>query len=271
MNKVAIFYNKKLKPNTEEIAKNLSVCLEDINIESLLNPDKKFLIKYKEIIFAVSLGGDGCFLDVSNRIAKYSIPIIGVNYGRVGYLCKIEPISEDSHLLALFDIIDDIHNNTLKLEYRTRISASVNGKYIGDALNEITIGGINRTVYLDMLFYINKKKYFFKSIGDGIIFSTMTGSTAYNRSAGGSILFDDSIFSITPNNPSLFESEKIKVNTKSFVTSTDTVFEVGIHNKNKDNIPYLIFDGQHTLKLGKDDIVEIKKSEYVTKFIELLE
>ncbi len=245
-------FNTKIRPNGFK--------------SQIVASDRIRAIKYKEILFVVSLGGDGCFLDVSNRIARYGIPIIGVNYGRVGYLCKIKPTSEDSHLIALFDIIKNIATDSLKLEYRTRISAELNGEVVADALNEISIGGINRTVYLSMSTKGLHKEIHLKAIGDGIIFSTRTGSTAYNVNAGGSVLLSDDVFSIVANN-SIFQSDKLPVNTKSLITSSEISFNIEIINKKKDNIPFLVADGQRTIQLYEDDRITIKKSKYFTKFI----
>lgn len=147
------------------------------------------------------------------------------------------------------------------------ISAEIDGKVVIDALNEISIGGINRTVYLKISNnYIPELNL--KSIGDGIIFSTRTGSTAYNVNAGGSVLLDDDVFSIVANN-SIFQSDKLPINTKSIITSSEDIFNVSIIKKNPQNIPFLVADGQRTVTLKKDDIITIKKSKYSTKFIHL--
>ena len=264
---IAVVYDSTLKPETEISAKDAIKEANKYKSEACCISVLGHINHFDSSIDAcVVYGGDGLLLNTANKIAKYGIPIIGVNYGRVGYLCKIEPISEDSHLLVLFDIIDDIHNGALKLDYRTRISAEVNGEVVADALNEISIGGINRTVYLSMSTKGLHEEIELEAIGDGLIFSTRTGSSAYNVNAGGSVLLDDDVFSIVANN-SIFKSDKLPVNTKSLITSSDISFNIEITNKNKDNIPFLVADGQRTIQLYKDDIITIKKSKYTTKFI----
>jgi len=261
---IAFVYDEKRKPETIVFAKSAIKELskyKDTTVKE--NPDDF----YKGIDAVIVYGGDGLLLHTANRIAKFEIPIIGVNYGRVGYLCKIEPITSDSHLMAIYDIVDDIDDNKLMIDNRTRISAEINGKYVTDALNEISIGGINRTVYLRITNkYINELNL--KAIGDGIIFSTRTGSTAYNINAGGSVLLDENVFSVVANN-SIFQSDKLPVNTKSLITSSETTFNINLMNKNKENVPFLVADGQRTIKLDRDDIITIRKSKYSTKFIQL--
>lgn len=115
---IAVIYDSKLKPETEVPAKQTIKTIsskEEIAIKE--NPTEF----YEGMDAVVVYGGDGLLLHTANKIAKFEIPIIGINYGRLGYLCKIEPISSDSHIMAIFDIIDDIDNNNLKIDNRTRI------------------------------------------------------------------------------------------------------------------------------------------------------
>ncbi len=260
MNKtIAIIYDKALKPETEVPAKDAAEYFRNKDCKVLVNP-RAFNIKINTVIV---YGGDGLLLHVSNQIASCEIPIIGVNYGRKGYLCRIKR-NENYPLFW-----DKIISEDYYVEYRTRISAEITTDGITefiDALNEISIGGIDKTVYLRL--FINPqflKEIAIESIGDGIIFSTKTGSTAYNVNAGGSVLLTD-VFSIVANN-CLFQSDKLPMNTKSLITNTDTQFEVEITNKNKNNLPYIVADGQRRIKLTGNEKVVIRKSPYTTKFI----
>ena len=134
-------------------------------------------------------------------------------------------------------------------------------------LNEILIGGISRTVFLKIGAIGKNREFEAKIIGDGIIVSTQVGSTAYSINAGGTVLLTD-VFSVVANN-GLFESDFLLPNTKSFVTSVKAVFEVSISNPHKQNLPYLVADGQRSYRLKNGDFVVIKKSEKETLFIRI--
>jgi len=249
---IALVYNKKLKPESEIMVKEAVEFLKkSCNVK--VNP--KY---FDDTDVIVIYGGDGYLLNVANKVSYLRTSIVGVNLGRVGYLCGIQ---KEKHINRLNDILHDNYY----ISNRTRISAKINEKNEIDALNEISIGGINRTVYLELKF-ITDRKYLLKSIGDGIVFSTRTGSTAYNVNAGGSVILNNELFSVVANN-AIFQSDILPMNTKSIVVNTETRFEVKILNKNRNNIPFLIADGQRTIKLDKDDIVTIEKSINVTKLI----
>jgi len=125
----------------------------------------------------ISVGGDGTFLRTVSEM-KIQCPIIGINFGTVGFLTDVE---KDHGIVEIQEII----NNPLKIEERMRIDVIYNGKVIGTALNEIAFKSDAE--------YMVKYKVCVDGItatefrGDGLIISTPTGSTAYAMSAGGPI------------------------------------------------------------------------------------
>ena len=254
---VAAIYNRLIKPEAEYYAKEGIKWLQSEGIVVVDNPS----CFDNSIDVVVVYGGDGSLLHVANMVTEYDIPIMGINCGRVGYLCSSSSQNRLTILKSLFE-------GNAYLDIRHRVSVFVNGEQKLDALNEIAIGGINRTVYLD-LFMKHSCTLKLKAIGDGIIVSTMTGSTAYNVNAGGPVMFSDNVFSVVANN-SIFQSDSLPVNTKSIVTSIDTIFDVEITNKDKNNIPDLIADGQRIYELSKHDEIKIRKSKYKTKLIKML-
>jgi len=254
---VAVMYNGLIKPDAEFYAKEGIKWLQSEGIVVVDNPS----CFDNSIDVVVVYGGDGSLLHVANMVTEYDIPIMGINCGRVGYLCSSSSQNRLTILKSLFE-------GNAYLDIRHRVSVFVNGEQKLDALNEIAIGGINRTVYLD-LFMKHSCTLKLKAIGDGIIVSTMTGSTAYNVNAGGPVMFSDNVFSVVANN-SIFQSDSLPVNTKSIVTSIDTIFDVEITNKDKNNIPDLIADGQRIYELSKHDEIKIRKSKYKTKLIKML-
>jgi NAD+ kinase len=129
--------------------------------------------------FAVVLGGDGTILRAARLLAKDQIPILGVHMGGVGFCAEIE-------LPLLNEALAKVKKGQYRLDERTMIEASVGAKKLL-ALNDIVISnsGIARVIRVELT---GIAEY----ISDGIIFSTATGSTAYNLSAGGPILTPES-------------------------------------------------------------------------------
>jgi len=209
------------------------------------------------------LGGDGAVLHVANQVASYNTPLIGVNFGHKGYLCQVKKDRLSKTLGAL-------NSENFSVNSYTRIQAVILRKKKAvkkiAALNEIVVGGINRAVWLELKISQGKKRKSAKVIGDGIIFATQIGSTAYNIYAGGPILLAD-VFSVVACN-AWFDSDYFLSNTKAFVIPTSARFEVrtlrgGI------NLPYVVADGQRDYRLQKGDKVVITRSPIVTKLIEL--
>lgn len=258
--KVGITFNQQRKPETKKPALEIAEWLRNNGCKVYVNPAKKIL--ERGLDFVVVIGGDGVILHTADRVADFAIPLVGVNFGHKGYLCDVE-YSE------VFGKLEKVLNGNFKVKRRTRVQAEVfheNKRMRAiSGLNEILIGGINRTVFLEIRVMGKKKEFGAKVIGDGIIVSTQVGSTAYNINAGGAVLLTDA-FSVVANN-GLFKSDFLLPNTKSFVTSVKAVFEVKILNPHKQNLPYLVADGQRNYRLKNNDFVVIKKSEKEALFI----
>ncbi len=262
MKKIGVIFNEKRKPEAKKPAGEIAGWIKEKKCQAYVNPSDAVLTKGLDFILVI--GGDGTILRTADRIAKFSIPLIGVNFGHRGYLCDIEENE-------IFEKLEKILQGKYKTEERTRIRAEVENKEKIireiDGLNEILIGGISRTVFLK-LEMTDHNKYFTANItGDGVLLATKTGSTGYNINAGGSILFAD-LFSVVANN-AYFESEVMVPNVKSFVTSTNAVFKIKILNDFKENLPFLAADGQRSYRLKKGDSVKIKKSKYKTIFLKV--
>jgi len=211
----------------------------------------------------IVLGGDGAMLQVANKLTKTNIPLIGVNFGHKGYSCQISPTK-------LLEALKKIEHNQFVIQPYTRIRAKVVNKNkikrSVDALNEILVDGINRTVWLNLKVKYDKQIKDSMVVGDGLIFATRMGSTAYNLNAGGPILLTDT-FSVVASN-GLFESNYFLPNTKAFVTSTDTIFEVKSLRLGK-FLPYVVADGQRDYRLKNGDKVIASKSQLTTRLIKL--
>lgn len=150
------------------------------------------LIKRAKII--VSLGGDGNFIATCRRAAQSEAYIYGVHTGHLGFLT-------DSTLDEFGEFLDQFLNGIYDIErpYMLRANFNKNGKITTKlAFNDIVLmrKKIDTTSYIDA--FLNSK-HFNSYFGDGVIISSAMGSTAYNMSAGGPIIYPlCDAYSVTP-------------------------------------------------------------------------
>lgn len=260
--------------------KTIGLILKSDKIEAkeALKQAKQFLLTKKYKIFTkinnklpkktewvMVFGGDGAVLNTANKLAKFNIPLIGVNFGHRGYICNIHPVQDD-----LIACIKKLIKKQFIIKPCTRIQftivAAKKVKKHMDALNDIVVGGITRAVWLNFKIKQGKLIKSAKLVGDGLVFATKVGSTAYNLYAGGPVLLTNQ-FCVTASN-ALLDSNYFLPNTKSLVCPVETVFEV-TSQRDRKFLPYVIADGQRDCRLKKGDKVIIGRSKLTTRLIEL--
>jgi len=133
---------------------------------------------------AIVVGGDGTMLGIARKLAPYSVPLIGINQGRLGFMTDIP---QEAMIAALTEMLE----GNLESEQRSLLEGSVlrDGETIFHALafNDVvvsrgsTAGMVELQVEVDGRFMYNQRS-------DGLIVATPTGSTAYSLSAGGPLL-----------------------------------------------------------------------------------
>lgn len=156
----------------------------------------------EDVSFMLSLGGDGTFLKSFMAARNRSIPLVGINMGRLGFLSEISADEIEKaldHIIAGNIFIDE--RAVLELEIEQN-----NKKEVYYALNEVTITKLESSSMIKIHTYINGE--FLNSYwADGLIIATPTGSTAYSLSVSGPILTPDSedfvISPICPHNLSV--------------------------------------------------------------------
>jgi NAD+ kinase len=135
---------------------------------------------------AVSMGGDGTFLRVVRLASAEDVPVIGVNFGRLGYLPDLQPDQ-------VRDAITQVLKGTAAIEARCALEVAISDRSLGDglftrlALNEVVIEKIDFGHTVRLATTVDGEEALTYS-ADGLILATPTGSTAYNLSAGGPIL-----------------------------------------------------------------------------------
>lgn len=149
------------------------------------------------IDFMISLGGDGTLLDAVTFVAGKGIPVLGVNYGRLGFLASIG--KDEIHTA-----VESLVNRTFMLDKRSLVHLDANMPLFNGlpfALNEFTIHKKDISPMIKIHTYLNGE-FLNTYWADGLIVSTPTGSTGYSLSCNGPVIFPDSAsFVITPVSP----------------------------------------------------------------------
>lgn len=205
----------------------------------------------------IAFGGDGSILHLAKTAAMHRVPILGINLGNLGYIAELE--SNDLFLL------EKLKHEKLRREQRMMLDVRVfrgdKQVYSDVVLNDavITKGAVARIIKLQT--YLNHKE-FIRIGGDGVIFATPTGSTAYSLSAGGPIV-DPAAQNILIT-PICAHS----LTSSSYVLGPDQVIEVqSVNNGNK--TVYLSADGGKAFLLKEKDRLVIRRSKYITELIKL--
>lgn len=150
-----------------------------INLPS--TPDKQWK---EQASFAVVLGGDGTFLRAARYVLGSHIPLYGINLGRLGFLAIGSPQSAKEDILS---ILSNEYNIQKRYTLKGEVKRDGRTVYEIHALNDLVItkDDIARVIELEVKVGDEMLSYF---LGDGLILSTPTGSTAYALSAGGPIV-----------------------------------------------------------------------------------
>ena len=134
----------------------------------------------------IVLGGDGTMLHAADVLWDTGVPLAGINIGKMGFLTAAEADQAEEALAEIFD-------GRYLVSERMPVGCVMRSS--GDetsfrALNEIVIGKLVRERLIHLATYVNGE-FFMRYSGDGLIFSSSTGSTAYSLSAGGPIVTPD--------------------------------------------------------------------------------
>ncbi len=203
--------------------------------------------------YVISMGGDGTFLKAAVRVGIKSIPLIGINMGRLGFLADVLPGEVESALQAVLE-------GNYNIEEHTAIQISTSG---GDfdgchyALNDIAVlkrdiaSMIGIHTSIDGSFLVNYQ-------ADGLIVSTPTGSTAYSLSNGGPIIVPQTrTLCLTPVAPHSLNIRPIVISDSSTVT-----LEVESRSHN-----YLVAVDGRSYTMHEGSTVTISKAPFVTRIV----
>ena len=192
--KIGIFIRRKQlrdKPAYKDLIRQLRDAayeLYDIASKADIRPGTDLVL---------SVGGDGTFLSAAHVVSDVGLPVLGVNFGRIGFLCENRP----------GEVLDALMQGDFRIEYRTVLNATLKGpgarKQIGFlpyAVNEVSLHRIGSAV-LGIDVSINGEilpTYW----ADGLIIATSSGSTAYSLSVGGPICLPETkVLIVAPISP----------------------------------------------------------------------
>ncbi len=185
MEDIVILFDKKKEPG-QETANEIKRYLEnEVSSVSIISDVSNIHDKKADIVLV--LGGDGTVIQAAKQVAGKDIPILGVNFGTLGFLTEVERP-------RLHQALDELLKGNYICETRMALSCEIRQgddiRKVGPVINEFVVCKrdfghmVTTSVYVD-------DTYVDTYAADGILISTPTGSTAYNLSAQGPILAPD--------------------------------------------------------------------------------
>jgi NAD+ kinase len=247
---------KGSSPEAVDLGRQLLVELERLGVEAVLDPKSAAVVNApagprrldlpSQVDLIVVLGGDGSLLSVV-RGKLAGTPILGINLGTLGFLTE-HPAE------TLFPILHAAIEGRAAIEERERLEVTVHtpgqDPVVRNVLNDAVINksALARIVVLSV--HVNNQ-FVSRFRADGLIVATPTGSTAYNLSAGGPILYPTlNAMAITPICPHTLTNRPI-------VLPLDAVVEVRLESLSEE--VYLTLDGQEGFPLSPRELVRIQR------------
>jgi len=190
----------------------------------------------------ITLGGDGTLIYTARNLVV-DVPILTVNFGGRGFLATLEP-------KEFFFAMESLLKDNYFIEERTRLDVLLNNKMVGLVLNEALIMScpISKLI-LELC--INNERFKLGRV-DGIIVSTLTGSTAHAFSAGGPIITPDldviEILPINPLNPAIRE----------IITGTESTVIIRVKENSRN--AHLVLDGSDFFEIKVGDEILLKNA-----------
>ena len=203
---------------------------------------------------AIVLGGDGTMLNAARSLARYKVPLVGVNQGWLGFMTDISRLDMLSRMTDLLD-------GKFWPESRMLLDAEVirEGKVVACnmALNDVVVdkGAMGRMIEFEL--FINGE-FIYNLRSDGLIVATPTGSTAYSLSANGPILHPTLTgIALVPLCPHALTNRPVIVDDRVEIELVLTnAMDSRVH-----------FDGQVTLNLEQGDEIRLRRSDHSVIFL----
>ena len=210
-----------------------------------------------EIEFIISLGGDGTLLDTVTIVRDREIFIMGINFGRLGFLASI---GRDEVMMA----VKAIAKRSYVIDKRTMIHLDADLPLFGNipyGLNEFSVHKRDTDPMIKIHTYLNGE-FLNTYWADGLIVATPTGSTGYSLSCGGPIVFPESgSFVITPVAPH-------NLNVRSLIVPDDNIISFEVESRSENIICAL--DSRREL-VGRNVQLAVRKESFPVNLVRLSE
>ena len=241
------------KIDTKNILSYLSRECSLVDIFAL--EEKNNGLNTKKYDLVLSIGGDGIFLSASKFAYLKSIPILGLNFGRIGFLADLDKKDLRSKIKKVLE-------GNYIIDKRALLSGTVistNETHRSISLNDIVINNRGVLKMIEMNIYVNEN-LITKQRSEGVIVATPTGSTAYAMSNGCPIVSPNSnVICIVPIAPHSYGQRSVIVNNTDKIT-------IRLNNKSKNN-SQVTFDGSNNLTIERPESIVIRKASKQLKII----
>ena len=230
--------------------KGIEVLIDSVSAKAIGLLGIEFEEMCKSADFLVALGGDGTLISLARRAYKYDKPILGINAGNLGFLTDINP-----------ENIKEFLDKFLKGEYRIDKRMVIEIDYQNKKLYAFNDVVVSKEVISSMInIKVDTNESFLNTYrGDGLIISTPTGSTAYNLSAGGPVVYPlTEGFILTPICPH-------SLTQRPLILPSNFELEIEV----KENMAKLIIDGQEIYDIK--DKIKLRKALKPAKLIHRIE
>lgn len=244
-----------LRPSTPELkdmfleakrifeSRGIEVSIDHISGGMIDVMGQPFEMMCRNCDFLVTIGGDGTLISAVRRSYDFQLPVLGIHAGKLGFLADLD-FSE------LESFVDKLLIGEYRIDERAMLQATITTKSSVSqivAFNDIVLTRPSISKMIRLETYVEGKT-FNTYYGDGVVISTPTGSTAYNLSAGGPVLFPlTSVFALTPICPHSLTQRPVVL---------PGHYEIEI--KTPDSSALVIVDGQDMVEISDSDTVYIK-------------
>jgi NAD+ kinase len=231
---------------------NIDVYVDSISAGMIDAIGMEFEAMCQHVDAIVTLGGDGTLISAVRRSFKFGIPVLGVYAGNLGFLA-------DVNLDELDEFVFKMTQNRVRVDERSVLEVKIVGKnkeLETNAFNDmvLTRSSISNMIHIETLV---DAKPFNTYYGDGVVVSTPTGSTAYNLSCGGPVIFPlTEVFALTPISAHSLSQRPVVLPGK-----------FSIEMKTPQNKALVIIDGQDMHEIEQGDSVHIKLASTKAKLI----
>lgn len=245
-----VLVTKPKQPEVAQVAEQLAAWFRGKGIQASLEPQAASMAD-----LSVVVGGDGTLLAAARLLGDRQIPILAINHGGLGFLTEV---TLEEMYRALERVLDGHFITEQRMMMNIKVSRANKHCGLYSSLNDVVInkGTISRMIELEMCVDGQCVSRF---RADGLIVATPTGSTAYNLSAGGPIVFPTmAAMIVTPICSHTLTNRPIVLPPEVKVEITLAAAHEDVH---------VTVDGQVGMKIEKDDKITVEKSSLAVKLV----